>query len=143
MLVRTLLHRLKSDFGEPTQFERQDAYRWEIHVPPPGTQGTLIDIHLCLTLEEQTQKATIWLFDPRAADHNRARYFHIDSERDMAEALEFLRQRVPVASLSPAINAAMSGANGASANGVSANGVMNGSANHSESGSANGSIRAS
>jgi hypothetical protein len=91
MYVKTLMDWLKTSYGEPTQLERQDAFRWQIRVP--GDVSALAGIHLCVTLEQQTRKVAIWMFDPHAEDSTR--YFHIQTEREMNEAMAVLQRSLP------------------------------------------------
>ena len=88
MHVVSFIERLKANFGEPTQLEGQDAFRWQIHVP--GTAERLTDIHLCVTIEERTRRVAIWVFNPESDD--RGRYFHVHCEREMTEALQALEK---------------------------------------------------
>jgi len=89
--IHALKNHLTTLYGEPTVLERQNAYRWQIDSLGP------MAVYICLTIEELTRRASVWIFDPnRQVDHTY--YFEVDDTVDLEAAMNQMRQRLPAPS---------------------------------------------
>ena len=88
MPIQALKGHLIKLYGEPTVLEGQSAYRWQIDSLGP------MPVYVCLTIEELTRRASVWVFDPnRHVDHTY--YFEVDDTVDLELAVSQMQQRLP------------------------------------------------
>ena len=93
MHLVTLLDHLTAACGTPTRIDRQEAYRWDI--PQNGSDSP---IHICLTLESDSRRASIWVFNPDKPAEAQTEFFSVrnDDELDIAMSrLHMLCSRIP------------------------------------------------
>ena len=88
MHINALQRHLTSMYGEPIHLEGQTAYRWEITSIGP------MPVYLCLTIEESTRRAAIWIFDPNK-QFDQTFFVKVHDENDLNEAIETIRLHLP------------------------------------------------
>src|SRR5687767_9027063 len=82
MHLNRLLDHLKGVCGVPVQIDGQDAYRWEV----PSMNGGS-PTHLCLTLEQATKRASIWVFNIDRPQHAEVEFLRIETDQDLVMAI--------------------------------------------------------
>ena len=88
MHIQALKGHLIKLYGEPTVLEGQNACRWQIDSLGP------MPVYVCLTIEELTRRASVWVFDPnRHVDHTYC--FEVDDTVDLELAVSQMQQRLP------------------------------------------------
>ena len=89
MRLNTLLDHLKAIYGTPSEIERQDAYRWAVR----QTRGA--PIHICLTLEQSTRRAAIWVLNPDNPGESRTEFLDVHDEAGLNMAIEKIDRICP------------------------------------------------
>jgi hypothetical protein len=91
------LKELTDLYGQPTHQQDQWTYRWEIK-----PLGKMNQIHLCLSADEASRRAVIWVFDPSA----QPLYLNLNGEADLATVLAKIKRYVPCVSMDGSDSAA-------------------------------------
>ena len=91
MHLNTLLNHLKAKFGEPVRLAGQDAFRWDVR------QSSGSSYHICLTLEQATRRASIWVFNPDRPAEAQTYYLGVESQSDLGAALQRIDELCPSA----------------------------------------------
>jgi hypothetical protein len=82
MHVQLLLDHLKKICGHPIRIPNQDAYQWVIEPRHGGSP-----VHVCLTLERDTSRASIWLFHPNNPSLTQTEYLFVKNEQELGHAI--------------------------------------------------------
>jgi hypothetical protein len=85
MHLRQLIDHLRVRYGTPVETDRaDDAYHWMIE------RGMGRAVHLCLTVEQSTRRASIWIFDSERPSEAQTLYLQVEGQAHVDEALRVI-----------------------------------------------------
>ena len=95
MHLRLLVDHIKSHLGEPIETDRQDdACHWIIERPLGRAP-----IHLCLTLEQSTRRASVWVFDSDQPTATQTIYLQVSDRFELDAAVRQIDALIPASAL--------------------------------------------